>query len=52
MDEGYYNFGYIDGSWSSIPNESNNSVRRYVLPLNTATKVIQVYAVILCDHDW
>ncbi|KAL5499778.1 hypothetical protein EMCRGX_G011238 [Ephydatia muelleri] len=38
MDEGYYNFGYIDGSWSSIPNESNNSVRRYVLPLNTATK--------------
>lgn len=40
-DENYYNFGFFDnpGGSSFIPDENRQSVRRYVLPLNTSTKV-------------
>ncbi|KAL5499781.1 hypothetical protein EMCRGX_G011241 [Ephydatia muelleri] len=37
-DDSYCNFGFFDSSASFIPDERRQSVRRYVLPLNTSTK--------------
>ena len=39
-DETFYNFGFLDDpGYSIIPDENKQSVRRYVLPLSTGTKV-------------